>query len=229
MTLACDQSYDNAVLMTSLQLPQWWRKCQKQEYQKALPRTTVSYRGAFLWSTSLLSKVLKIELVTTPCCTLLCLSTWRVHSLMKFLLSQFRFLSFLSLSLQTRMGKNNKKQQGFSILNCPMKSEGVTTQMKALHEYFLMVVFTLFLNTVHVFANLCFIYLNRINMAVEGLLTILKNKVIRLWVRNYKWRVSLTSGTLQVLELTSRGWHWTVVWKKQRQSTLTWISNNCNL
>ena len=32
----------------------------------------------------------------------------------------------------------------------------VTTQMKALDEYFLMVVFTLLLNRVHVFANLIF-------------------------------------------------------------------------
>ena len=34
-----------------------------------------------------------------------------------------------------------------------MKPKGVTTQMKALDEYFLMVVFTLLLNRVHVFAN----------------------------------------------------------------------------
>ena len=34
-----------------------------------------------------------------------------------------------------------------------MKPKGVTTQMKALDEYFLMVVFTLLLNTVHVFAS----------------------------------------------------------------------------
>ena len=33
------------------------------------------------------------------------------------------------------------------------KSKGVTTQMKVLDEYFLMVVFTLLLNRVHVFAN----------------------------------------------------------------------------
>ena len=32
-----------------------------------------------------------------------------------------------------------------------MKPKGVTTQMKALDEYFLMVVFTLLLNRVHVF------------------------------------------------------------------------------
>ena len=32
-----------------------------------------------------------------------------------------------------------------------MKSKGVTTQMKALGEYFLMVVFMLLLNRVHVF------------------------------------------------------------------------------
>ena len=37
-----------------------------------------------------------------------------------------------------------------------MKPKGVTTQMKALDEYFLMVVFTLLLNRVHVFANFMF-------------------------------------------------------------------------
>ena len=36
------------------------------------------------------------------------------------------------------------------ILNCPMKPKGVTTQMEALDEYFLMVVFMLLLNTFHV-------------------------------------------------------------------------------
>ena len=37
-----------------------------------------------------------------------------------------------------------------------MKPEGVTTQMKALDEYFLVVVFTLLLNRVHVSANSVF-------------------------------------------------------------------------
>ena len=37
-----------------------------------------------------------------------------------------------------------------------MKSKGVTIQMKALFEYFLMVVFTLLLDTVHVLANVMF-------------------------------------------------------------------------
>ena len=37
-----------------------------------------------------------------------------------------------------------------------MKPKGVTTQMKALDEYFLMVVFMLLLNRVHVFANFIF-------------------------------------------------------------------------
>ena len=46
-------------------------------------------------------------------------------------------------------------QENFQILNCPTKStEGVTTQMKALDEDFLMVVLTLLLNGVHVFFNL---------------------------------------------------------------------------
>ena len=37
-----------------------------------------------------------------------------------------------------------------------MKPKVVTTQMKALNEYILMVVFTLLLNKVHVFANFVF-------------------------------------------------------------------------
>ena len=47
-----------------------------------------------------------------------------------------------------------------------MKPKGVTTQMKALIEYFPVVVFTLLLNRVHVFANFMF-NLDR-NMAVKG-------------------------------------------------------------
>ena len=38
------------------------------------------------------------------------------------------------------------------------ETKGVTTQMKALDEYFLVVAFTLLLNTVNVFANLCLIW-----------------------------------------------------------------------
>ena len=37
-----------------------------------------------------------------------------------------------------------------------MKPKGVTSQMKALDEYFLVVVFTLLLNRVHVFENFMF-------------------------------------------------------------------------
>ena len=37
-----------------------------------------------------------------------------------------------------------------------MKSKGVTTQMKALNEYFLIVLFVLLLNKVHVFAIFMF-------------------------------------------------------------------------
>ena len=37
-----------------------------------------------------------------------------------------------------------------------MKSKGVTTHMKALNEYFLLVVFTLFLNRLFVFAIFMF-------------------------------------------------------------------------
>ena len=39
-----------------------------------------------------------------------------------------------------------------------MKPKGVTTQMKALDEYFLVVVFKLLLNRVHVYADLCLIW-----------------------------------------------------------------------
>ena len=41
-------------------------------------------------------------------------------------------------------------------MNYPTKSKGVTTQMKALDEYFLMVVFMLLFNGVHDFANFMF-------------------------------------------------------------------------
>ena len=49
-------------------------------------------------------------------------------------------------------------QENFYILNCPMKSKGVTAQMKALNEYFVMVVrcSCLLQNRVHVFANSTF-------------------------------------------------------------------------
>ena len=36
-------------------------------------------------------------------------------------------------------------------MNCSTKPKGVTTQMKVIDEYFLMVVFVLLLNRVHVF------------------------------------------------------------------------------
>ena len=42
-----------------------------------------------------------------------------------------------------------------------MESKGVTTQMKALDEFFLMVVFTLLLNKVHVSGFLNFIWTER--------------------------------------------------------------------
>ena len=48
---------------------------------------------------------------------------------------------------------NLTKPRNQEILNRPTKSKGVTTQIKALNEHFVMVVFTLLLNTVHVFAN----------------------------------------------------------------------------
>ena len=41
-----------------------------------------------------------------------------------------------------------------------MKPKGVTTQMKALDEYFLMVVFMLLLNRAHVFV-ICYFILDR--------------------------------------------------------------------
>ena len=52
-------------------------------------------------------------------------------------------------------------------LICPMKPKGVTTQMKALDEYFWMVVFTLLLNRVHDFANSVF-HLNRATWQWKG-------------------------------------------------------------
>ena len=52
-------------------------------------------------------------------------------------------------------------------MNRPTKPKGVTTQMKALDEYFLMAGFTLLLNRVHDFAILMFIIWT--NMAVKGL------------------------------------------------------------
>ena len=41
----------------------------------------------------------------------------------------------------------------FQILNCPMKPKGVTTQMKALDVYILMVLFVLLLKRVHNLTN----------------------------------------------------------------------------
>ena len=52
-------------------------------------------------------------------------------------------------------------------LNCPMKPKGVTTQMKALDEYFLMVVFTLLLNRIHVFCQF-YVSFEQRNMTVKG-------------------------------------------------------------
>ena len=53
-----------------------------------------------------------------------------------------------------------------------MKLKGVTTPMKALNEYFVMVVFTLLLNTVHVFAIFVFTIFDVIfeqrDMVVKG-------------------------------------------------------------
>ena len=51
-----------------------------------------------------------------------------------------------------------------------MKSKGVTTQMKALIECILMVVFMLLLNTVHVFTRF-YVQFGQRNMAVKGLLS----------------------------------------------------------
>ena len=54
-----------------------------------------------------------------------------------------------------------------------MKPKGVSTQMKALDGYFLMVVFTLLLNRLRVFVNLCLIWTEkhgseRVKEYVEG-------------------------------------------------------------
>ena len=50
-----------------------------------------------------------------------------------------------------------------------MKFKGVTTQMKALDEYFLMEVFMLLLNKFYVFANFMF-NLNRETLKLKGLI-----------------------------------------------------------
>ena len=44
---------------------------------------------------------------------------------------------------------NLTKPRKLQVLNCSTKPKGVTTQMKALDEFILMVVFTLLLNTVY--------------------------------------------------------------------------------
>ena len=67
----------------------------------------------------------------------------------------FSCKSFVTLSLPTNLTKPRKL---LNDLNYLMKPEGVTTQMKALDEYFVMVVFTLLLNKVHIFSILCLIW-----------------------------------------------------------------------
>ena len=52
---------------------------------------------------------------------------------------------WLTIHCQRRIRLN---QENVEILNCPTKPKGVTTQRKALNEYFVMVVLTLSLNTV---------------------------------------------------------------------------------
>ena len=42
------------------------------------------------------------------------------------------------------------------MLNCPTKFKVVATEMKALNEYFVMVVFTLLLNRLHIFSIFMF-------------------------------------------------------------------------
>ena len=113
--------------------------------------------------------------VTHRCCTWRGEGTqdWQEHLHAPFIQNiPFRTLILRLLFLQGQLAKettskdllnsfNDKKQislnqQKFNILNCPMKPKGVTTQTKALGECFLMVVFTLLLNRVHVFENVMF-------------------------------------------------------------------------
>ena len=62
------------------------------------------------------------------------------------------------------------------------KSKGVTTQMKALEKYFLMVVFTLLLNRVHVFAIVVF-NLDRKSLTVKGLnVIVVSSEETLLWL-----------------------------------------------
>ena len=75
--------------------------------------------------------------------------------------SEYRLLEGLGnqIGLALPLQKANLFKQR-KLLNPELSNEtskGVTTQMKALDEYFLMVVFTLLLNRVHVFANLCLV------------------------------------------------------------------------
>ena len=77
------------------------------------------------------------------------------HTMRKinYLANQFWFSNKLTLSL-TDLTQPRKLP---NLSNCPTKPNGVTAQTKALVEYFLMVVVTLLLNTVHAFANFMFI------------------------------------------------------------------------
>ena len=64
-------------------------------------------------------------------------------------------------------------------LELQSKPKGVTAQMKALSEYFLLVVFTLLLNRLHVFANFIF---NLDRETCQGKRLIVKHSPFRVWV-----------------------------------------------
>ena len=61
-------------------------------------------------------------------------------------------MSLLNLVITHSLPKVNLTEPR-KLLNRPRKPKGVTTQMKALHEYFLMVVFMLLLNRAHIFES----------------------------------------------------------------------------
>ena len=76
----------------------------------------------------------------------------------------------LTLSLSKANLTKPRKLLKF-ILKCPRKPKDVTTQMKALNEYFLMVVFTLLLNRVLVCANFMFNLSREFNLIKHALIS----------------------------------------------------------
>ena len=83
-------------------------------------------------------------------------------------LGQVIFWMYHQLQLNTFTARRKfTKPVDFTIPNCQMKPKCVTTQMKALAEYILMVLFVLLLKTVHFHAILCVIWMK--DIAVKGI------------------------------------------------------------